>query len=437
MENTEILIIGAGAAGLMAAYTLAKAGKKVIILEARNRVGGRIHTLNESSFFMRAELGAEFVHGNLPVTLGLLKEANIAYQPAHGEMWHYDQGKFSKEYQQADHWDLLMRRLNELELDTSIGDFLEQHFKGDQYTQLRESIRKYVSGYDTADPFRASALALRKEWQSEDEDAQYRLDEGYGKMTDYLLSESKAHGAELYLNTIVKDIHWQHGRVEAVATDGTSYKADKAIVALPLGVLKAKDEGGVSFSPSLPQYAEAIQQMGFGAIIKILLEFEHAFWKDERITELAGDSLKEMGFVLSNEEIPTWWTQFPENSTVLTGWLGGPPAETKRDTSDEELLRQGIQSLANIFKYSPDELKDMLIAWNVVNWTADPFTRGSYAYDTVEAPGARKILSKRVNNTIYFAGEYLYDGPAMGTVEAALTSGLGVAQGLMKINIKD
>jgi monoamine oxidase len=429
MENTDVIIVGAGATGLMAAYTLAKAGKKVTILEARNRAGGRIHTIDDASFVEHAELGAEFVHGNLPVTLKLLKEAGITYASAYGEMWHYDKGKFDKEFQHIEGWDMLMRKLNGLQQDTSIGDFLEQYFAGDQYRHLKKSVRKYVSGYDTADPFMASALALRKEWQNEDEDAQYRIHGGYGRVISYLTNESQINGAQLFLNTAVKEIYWENRQVEVIAADGTSYRAQKVIIALPLGVLQA--DGAVGFSPSVPLYQEAIQQMGFGSIIKVLLEFKNAFWEDEEAAKLAGSSLKEMGFLLSDEEIPTWWTQFPEHSTLITGWLGGPPAAEKKDTSNEEILRQGLQSLANIFKRNIADLKTDLTAWKVVNWTADPFTRGSYAYDTVAAPEARKILTNPVNHTIYFAGEYLYEGPAMGTVEAALTSGMEVAGELL------
>jgi monoamine oxidase len=433
MKQTEVLIIGAGAAGLMAAHTLVKAGKNVTLLEARNRIGGRIHTLVNQSFFKHAELGAEFVHGNLPVTLNLLNEAGISYTSAHGEFWHYENGKFSQDEQQIEHWDLLMKKLNDLKQDTTIGEFLEQQFGDDKYTHLRESVRKYVSGYDTADPYKASCFALRKEWQNEDEDAQYRIDGGYIRMVDYLAGEIKANGSALLLNKPVKVIHWEHSSVEAITMDGASYHAEKLIIALPLGILQVdKDEAGaIIFSPAIPQYGEAIQQMGFGSIIKILLEFKRSFWEDEKITKLAGGSLKEMGFLLSNEEIPTWWTQFPQHSTVLTGWLGGPPARAKKNIPDEQILQQGIESLANIFKMNFDELKENLIAWNVVNWTADPFTLGSYAYDTVSAPVARKTLTQPINHTIYFAGEYLYNGPAMGTVEAALTSGMEVAKKLI------
>src|ERR1700761_9540378 len=112
MKSTDVLIIGAGAAGLMAAYTLSKAGKKVTVLEARNRIGGRIHTLHNESFFRHAELGAEFVHGNLPVTMQLLKEAGIGYTSTGGEFWQYEKGEFSKDRHFIEGWDILMKKLN-------------------------------------------------------------------------------------------------------------------------------------------------------------------------------------------------------------------------------------------------------------------------------------------------------------------------------------
>src|ERR1700744_447034 len=251
MESTEILIIGAGAAGLMAAHELAKAGKKVTVLEARNRTGGRIHTLDNTSFFKYAELGAEFVHGDLPVTLNLLKEAGIEFTPASGEMWNYNDGKFSQEYQQIDHWNLLIKKLSQLKEDTSIGDFLQKEFGGDQYTGLRKSVSKFVAGYDTADTFKASAFALRKEWQSEDEDAQHRVKGGYCRMISYLANEAKKKSAQLFLNSVVKQIHWEHNRVEAITTGNASYKAKKMIITLPLGVLQlnANKKEGINFSP--------------------------------------------------------------------------------------------------------------------------------------------------------------------------------------------
>jgi monoamine oxidase len=433
MKKTDVLIIGAGAAGLMAAYTLSKAGKSVVVLEARNRVGGRIHTLKNESFFKHAELGAEFVHGNLPVTLKLLKEAGIEYTSAEGEFWHYKEGKFSKEQEQAEGWDLLMHQLALLEKDITIADFLSQNFSGDKYRPLRESVTRFVSGYDTADPSKASTFALRNEWQNEDEDAQYRLMAGYGTLINYLATESKKNGAKLLLNTIVRDINWEKGSVEIATSEREVYSAKKVIIALPLGVLRTDNgtKSAVTFHPGLGSHSPALEQMGFGAIIKLLLEFKDPFWENAETEKLIGVNLNRMGFILSNEEIPTWWTQFPIHSNVLTGWLGGPPANKRKDLTDEAFLKLGLRSLANLFKLDVNKLEKKLLVWKVINWTKDPFTLGSYAYDSVESEHARKILGKAVDDTIYFAGEYMYKGSAMGTVEAALTSGQKVAKQLL------
>jgi monoamine oxidase len=430
MKTTDILVIGAGAAGLMAACKLSQKGKKVTVLEARDRTGGRIHTLKDRDFFKQAELGAEFIHGDLPVTLALLKEAGIAYEPADGEMLRYTNGQFVENESFIEHWSLLTEKLQTLKEDTSIGLFLEREFAGDEYKSTRHSVTRFVSGYDTADIYRASAFALRREWMNEDEGAQHRVVEGYGSVTEYLADKIKAAGGAIYLNSMAKTVHWQQDDVRVATAEGEVYTANKLVIALPLGVLQAKqhERGALNFEPPIKEHIEALRQMGFGAIIKFLLEFDTAFWEQDDVKDMIGRDMKEMAFVISDEEIPTWWTQHPQSSTLLTGWLGGPPAEVKKHISEDDLLQQALQSLCNIFKLSVEDLKTKLIAWNVVNWTMEPFTRGSYSYDTTETPKARKLLMEPVNDTLFFAGEYLYDGPAMGTVEAALSSGVDVAE---------
>jgi monoamine oxidase len=435
MQTIDILIIGAGAAGLMAAYRLSASGKKVIVLEARNHTGGRIHTISHESFFRYAELGAEFIHGNLPVTLNLLKEANIKYSAAGGEMIRYDKGRFIAHEGFIENWDLLLQKLNELEEDTDIANFLQTHFPGEEYSGLRDGVSKYVAGYDTADPEKASSFALRNEWNNEDDDAQHRLDDGYCSVINYLTDKCKEHEGSVYLNSVVTQIDWRPGDVKVITDSGEIYSAEKIIIAIPLGVLQANknEKGAVAFHPAIREQMNAINDLGFGAIIKFLLEFKDAFWGNCDMKKLAGKSLKNMSFLISDENIPTWWTQYPKHSALLTGWLGGPRADEKKGNTTEELLQQALQSLSNIFRLSVDELRAKLVASNIVNWTADPFTRGSYSYDTVAAPEARNILDAGVDDTLFFAGEYLYDGPAMGTVEAALTSGQNVAKRILNI----
>jgi monoamine oxidase len=434
MQKTDVLIIGAGAAGLMATYTLAKAGKKVTVLEARERCGGRIHTLYNELFFKQVELGAEFIHGDLPVTLQLLKEADIAYLPASGEMWQYKNGEFDNEGGFIEEWDLLMKKLLLLKHDISIEDFLKKEFADGKYDDLKKSVRRFVSGYDTADPEKASTFALRNEWLGEDNEAQHRVKDGYGVMIKYLEEAINNTDGKIYLNSIAKEIQWESGNVKVTTLDGAVYESAQIIIALPLGILQADEnqKAAISFVPPIAEQQKAINDMGFGAIIKVLLEFDEAFWLDDKTHALAGKSLENMSFILSSEEIPTWWTQVPQHSPVLTGWLGGPLAALKKDSSDEEILKQSLQSLSNIFKRPVEELKDRLTAFYIANWTKDAFTLGSYAYDTLTASQARQLLNAPVSDTLFFAGEYLYDGTAMGTVEAALSSGQEIAKKIIK-----
>lgn len=429
MKTSDIIIIGAGAAGLFATYTLTKAGKKVTVLEARNRLGGRIHTVYNARFPGHAELGAEFVHGNLPVTLNLLDEAEITYTPVSFEMWQYHNGSFSQSNEFVEKFDELLRKVNTLEEDMPLHDFLELHFSQPEYATMRAQVENYVAGYDTADIHDVSAFALRNEWNHEDEDAQHRLVTGYGSMIDYLAKTCTGAGSEIVLNTPAKEVVWDANNVRVVTASGSTYEASKVIIALPLGVLQSEAyaKGALKFSPAILQQQSAIQDMGFGALIKIVLEFDAPFWENAQ-----GADLSTMGFLFTDEVIPTYWTQAPDHSPVFTGWLGGPPALSKKDATDEDILQELLTALGNVFSMTEAALREKLVAWHVANWTAEPYTRGSYAYDKITSPEARRVLLQPVQNTIYFAGEYLYDGPAMGTVEAALTSGKTTAEQVLE-----
>lgn len=429
MTETNVIVIGAGAAGLMAARTLARGGKKVLMLEARDRIGGRIYTLEG------AELGAEFIHGNLPVTFNLLKESGLHARSASAEMWQYEDGSLTTDTIFSLGWDEVMDRLNELETDITITEFLNCYFNEDRYADLRAAVCGFVSGYDTADPDRASSYALRTEWQSEDDNSQHRINGGYGVITEYLEKEIKDAGSNIVLNTIVKNIKWSRGAVSISTADGNSFNAEKVVIALPLGILQAREQekAGVRFEPVLQKQLQAVMDLGFGAVVKILLHFDEPFWENAKTDKKAGESIKDMGYLFSSEAIPTWWTQHPEKGSLFTGWIGGPDAAELKDMSDDEILELSLTSVGNIFNFTSAELRKRLQKYTVVNWTADSFTLGSYAYDTVTSANGRKVLFEPVEDTLYFAGEYLYEGPAIGTVEAALCSGKNVAEEILKV----
>lgn len=425
----SIIIIGAGASGLMAANELVSKNIPVIVLEARNRLGGRIYTIYDDLSGNPLELGAEFIHGKLPLSDKLINDAGLRRLKAGGEMWRVKDEQLEKAHELVDHWGLFRKKLKELKTDRTINEFLEENFSDDKYESLRESIRQYASGYDTADPEFASALALAREWLNEDEDEQYRTDKGYQHLVNYLAEEVVKKGGRIYTEKVVKEIVWLTNRVTAVTDKGEIFTGTKAILTVPISVLAAESqqEGAITFSPVLPMVSGAVKKMGMGAVIKVLLRFNEAFWKTDETKKRVGRSMEKMMFVFSGELIPTWWTQYPGTLPLLTGWLGGPAAKEMEHLSDDDILDAAITSVAAIFKVATEEIKSMLASWKVVNWTSDPYARGSYTYATMDTEIARKVLEVPVDNTLYFAGEALYDGPQMGTVEAALDSAKKVA----------
>ena len=196
----HIVVIGAGAAGLMAARELGRAGKKVTILEARDRCGGRIHPLPAAEFGYPAEGGAEFVHGEAPVTHGLLREAGLSLLPIRGTQWTVEDGKFSREQSQDPHEAELHKALQELKDDLTVAEFLRRRFAGPEYGRLRHSIERMVEGYDAADPERASILALREEWMDGGRNTQARIIGGYGALVEFLTAECRNHDVAMHIS---------------------------------------------------------------------------------------------------------------------------------------------------------------------------------------------------------------------------------------------
>jgi monoamine oxidase len=423
MNQFDVIIIGAGAAGLIAARELCRKGKTVLMLEASSRIGGRMHTVSDPAFDTEIEMGAEFVHGVLPVTLGLLHEYYISYDKVKGELWHVRHGSIDREddFIEEDHSDLLIRRLNALEEDMSVEDFLETYFINDRYKDLRNSVKGFVEGYDAADIARASTFAFRDEWQGQ-ESEQFRIQGGYKKLVNALVNEIEQRGAAIRLASRAMEISWQPHRVDILTQHGERYSASKVLITVSPGILalQADQSSAIHFVPSLETKQEAARAIGYGGVVKIVLQFKTAFWKNHN----SAKRMKELSFLLSDASIPTWWTQFPDPSATLTGWLGGAATKRFEGATPEEILEEAIHSLAYIFKETPASIRQQVSAWELANWNINPYTLGAYSYTTVDAEPYRKVLGEPVANTLFFAGEAIYEGPARGTVEAALVSGL-------------
>jgi len=417
----HILVVGAGAAGLMTARELVRAGKRVTILEARDRCGGRIYPLPVEEYGYPAEGGAEFVHGAAPVTRALMREAQVSLLPRGGTRWSARTGKVSPNEPSPPHMGRFYQALSEVKVDLPIAEFLETHFAGRRYDELRRSITRTVEGYDAADPRRASTLALRDEWMARDEGQHGRIAKGYGELIEYLSSECRRHGAELHLGEAVAAIDEACGRVAVRCYDGATFEADAAILTVPLPLLSE-----IALPSAARERVTATADIGFGNVVKILFRFATKWWAD-----LGGRDLGDLSFLLSDAKVPTWWTQYPDRYPVLTGWLAGPKADRVSSLTEAELIDMGLASLGEIFDLPLDGIRRNLVAARAINWGNDPFARGAYSYPTPRTREGQSVLRKPNGDTIFFSGEALYAGPELGTVEAALASGQETAQTIM------
>jgi monoamine oxidase len=419
----DVLVIGAGAAGLIAALELALTGKSVCIIEAKDKAGGRIQTVYTPGNYP-VELGAEFVHGDLPVTKELLKKAGAKIYTVGGSIWQNKNGKLTEQEDLVDDYSDLDKKFKEVKEDITVAEFFSTHLAGDNYEKLRFDLQNYVQGYYAADIKKVSTFALRDELQ-EGDDVQYRIEGGYRQLVDYLEQQCREKGVQFFFSQPVKTLHWTKNAV-AANTGTTSFEARKVIVTVSIGVLQSD---GIHFSPALPAKNAAAKALGFGHVIKVILHFEDAFWKDKKLT--GNKELSDLNFLFSEETIPTWWTQHPKEKAVLVGWLGGPNSKAFDTVQEEDVLKQALAALSNIFGIDVLHLSQKLSNSYWYNWGRDPYFLGAYSYEVVNGEAFMKTILEPKDETIYFAGEGLYHGPEIGTVEAALNSGRSVAQQLI------
>ena len=380
----------------------------MLILEARDRVGGRAWTRRMAGLEVPVELGAEFIHGRAQATLSLLKRARMTAVRSVRTQRYAAGGRLRP----VDSFALAQKAMRDTSLlqerDLSFADYLARQ---KLEPRTKNFARMMVEGFDAADPALASAKAIAEEWGGGDAllGPQPRLREGYGPALEWLAQSIVARGGRLRMQSPVLRVRWRRGAA-TVLTESDRFTAEQVIITLPLGVLQSR---AVLFSPGLDK-GKALKQLVSGPVVKAALRFAEPFWEKHRGVAF---------FHSPRAPFPTFWTPLPARVPLLIAWAGGP----KADRLSADPLPEVVRSLKSLFARVPEP-----DAAYVQDWRRDPFACGAYSYVRVDGEGAREALRRPLADTLFFAGEATnLDGEA-GTVSGALQSGERAARELLR-----
>ena len=431
-DEADILIVGAGAAGLAAARELSFSKLSVIVLEARERIGGRINTHLNPELEAPIELGAEFIHGKPPELLKLADRTHVRLQEVPNVHWYFQNAVLSKS---NEFWSNIEKAMDELAdykgPDEPFAEFLDNYIHRHNLTDARSMATLYVEGFHAAHADRISVKGLIKTNRAAaeiDDESQFRPSSGYVMLARKLHDEAVEQGASFRFENEVREVTWSTGSVTVTTTSGERFKARRLLVTLPLGVLQNND---VAFAPRLTAKEDAARKLAMGQVVKVLLRFRECFWENLSLPTDDGKrgELKDLAFIHAPDELPpTWWTQLPVRSPLLVGWAGGTRAEELLQVSQDELLDRSLGALSHIFAVPKKFLESSLVETYTHNWANDPLSLGAYSYIPVGGLEAQTELFAPVENTIYFAGEAANTAGHHGTVHGAIQSGLRAAQ---------
>ena len=427
MVSLDVAVVGAGVAGLAAARELRQKGFNVAVFEARDRIGGRIHTHRDERLPLPIELGAEFIHGDAEETVRLLEEARLLACDVEGEHWRFQHGRGRPA---PDFWrkiDRVLGRIDPEGPDQSVADFLAQRPGGRSLARDRTAVREFIQGFHAADLDQIGVLSIApQEGEKPSESAAKiaRVIQGYDRVPHWLARDL---GDALHLKTQVTEIAWERGNVELTLCselcDVSRVTASRVIVTVPLGVLQTPPDepGGLRFRPDPPRIRKALNQLAMGSVVRLVVWFRDFPWEEQTLDHLSFLHLGKGPFNVL-------WSAYPLRWPLATVWSGGPPAAEVLKGDRQEIEASALKTLAENLGISRRRIESRVLETWTWDWDHDPFSRGAYSYAKVGGSEAAKSLSKPIESTLYFAGEATDPQGRTGTVEGAIATGLRTAR---------
>lgn len=413
----DVIIVGAGIAGLAAAHDLMAEGYEVLVLEARDRIGGRVHT--DWSLGAPFEEGAGWIHGpdDNPVSDLAAKAGLSTYVTDDNSLEVYDaEGEDIDEAEIENAIKRLQQAVAVIQEDFDTDLPLNKALDRVSPSLLKDPIANW---------FATSAVEFDAGGPIEDLSAFYFSEDSAFKGADVIPLEGYdkilaplSNGFDVVLNAPVDSIEYEEGDGAAVRVGDTEYESDFVICTVPLGALKSD---GITFDPPLPKsIRSAIHKIPMGTVTKLALKFSEAFWPTDIQYFGATTTPKGRWSYIFN------YRTFSDQS-ILMPLSFGNYAATADAMADEEMIADAMQVLRSIFgAHIPDP-----VAHLATHWAADPWTFGAYSYVSANSePADFNAFKEPVAETLFFAGEHT-DFAYHGTVHGALMSGRRAARQLL------